>query len=134
MPKAPQWTTERTLPTASRCSKRSLPYPAARIMLLRGVVTAEDAEQLRAALTRSLTAGRLPLIVDLSSLEYADSTLLGLLLAECARTSLHVVGPLSPALDRRMTVTGIRVVLRRARRLRRRRDARSGPLPPPGQS
>ncbi|MFF3728545.1 STAS domain-containing protein [Streptomyces erythrochromogenes] len=94
MPKAPQWTTERTLPTASPCSKPSchtrLPG------LLRGAATAEDAEHLRAAFTRSLTADRLPLIVDLGSLEYADSTLLGLLLAARARTASTLSVPSVP--------------------------------------
>ncbi|MFD9619503.1 STAS domain-containing protein [Streptomyces virginiae] len=73
-----------------------MPYPAARIMLLRGVVTAEDAEHLRAAFVRSLTADRFPLIVDLGSLEYADSTLLGLLLAARARTASTLSVPSVP--------------------------------------
>lgn len=85
-----------------------IPYPPAHILALRGTVNWWDEAQLRAAFARALTADRLPLIVDLGSLEHADAVLLGVVLTARARTHLHLVGPFSRSLSRRMAITGTR--------------------------
>ncbi|MFF3015658.1 hypothetical protein [Streptomyces sp. NPDC057939] len=86
--------------------------PPARILLLRGTVNWWDETALRTALTRASTAGDLPLIVDVGSIEHADAVLLGLLLHAHIRTRLHLVGPLSRSLNRRLDVTGTRSAFR----------------------
>ncbi|MGW2990073.1 hypothetical protein [Streptomyces goshikiensis] len=50
--------------------------------------------------------------MDVGSLEHADAVLLGLLLAARTRIRLHLVGPLSRFLARRLDVTGTRHVFR----------------------
>ncbi|MER6391331.1 STAS domain-containing protein [Streptomyces sp. NPDC001523] len=87
-----------------------VPHPPARVLVLRGTVDCGDEAELRAAFTRVLAADRLPLIVDLGALRYADESLLGLLLA--ARARLHLVGPLSHSLVHRLDITGTRDVFR----------------------
>ncbi|MFD9474765.1 hypothetical protein [Streptomyces goshikiensis] len=90
----------------------SISKPPARILVLRGTVNWWDEPSLRAALTRALTAAEGPLIVDVGSLEHADAVLLGLLLAARTHIRLHLVGPLSRFLARRLDVTGTRHVFR----------------------
>ncbi|MER5775095.1 STAS domain-containing protein [Streptomyces sp. NPDC002039] len=85
-----------------------VPHPPARVLVLRGTVDCGDEAELRAAFTRVLAADRLPLIVDLGALRYADESLLGLLLA--VRTRLRLVGPLSHSLTHRLDITGTRDV------------------------
>ncbi|CAM5646786.1 hypothetical protein SAVIM338S_06415 [Streptomyces avidinii] len=89
-----------------------VPCPAARIVALRGAVNWWDEPALRAALARARTPDRLPLVVDLGSLEHADAILLGLLLATRTRGPLHLVGPLSRTLHRRLDITGTRDAFR----------------------
>ncbi|MFJ9078758.1 hypothetical protein ACIRO3_26485 [Streptomyces sp. NPDC102278] len=84
----------------------SIPVPPAWILLLRGAVNGCDEEELRAVFTRALAHPRVPLIVDLGSLEHADAFLLGLLLVARTRTRLHLVGPLSRSFKHRLDVTG----------------------------
>lgn len=88
-----------------------IPAPPARVLVLRGAVNHGDEPELRGAFARAL-AGNLPLIVDLGSLEHGDAVLLGLLLSARTRTGLHLVGPLSPSVNRRLDVTGTREVFR----------------------
>ncbi|MFF3215539.1 STAS domain-containing protein [Streptomyces sp. NPDC002886] len=88
-----------------------IPEPPATVLVLRGAANHGDERVLRAAFIRAALTG-LPFIVDLGSLEHADEILLGLLLTARTHSSLHLVGPLSPALARRLDVTGTRDVFR----------------------
>ncbi|MFD3328431.1 hypothetical protein [Streptomyces sp. NPDC058701] len=88
-----------------------IPQPPARILVLRGTVNWWDETELHTAFARATTAGR-PVIVDLGSLQAADAVLLALLLGVRTRTPLHLVGPLSPSLARRLDLTCTRDVFR----------------------
>ncbi|MFF3431472.1 STAS domain-containing protein [Streptomyces sp. NPDC002602] len=89
-----------------------IPRPPARVLLLRGSIAFWDDEQLTTAFTNAIADGLLSLIVDLGALEHADTILLGQLLSARSRVNLHLVGPLSPNLHRRLNITGTRQLFR----------------------
>ncbi|WP_406251917.1 STAS domain-containing protein [Streptomyces cyaneofuscatus] len=82
------------------------PFPHAYVLTLRGTADTASSDRLEDDFARA-TASGLPLIVDLGALEFGDETLLGLLLNARRTTGVELVGPLSPALQRRLDITGV---------------------------
>lgn len=84
--------------------------PRAQVILLRGAVDEAAEDRLEAVFVRARSE-RCPLVVDLAGVTHGGVGLLALLLRARAGGDLTLVGPVSGALGRRMTVTGTHTLL-----------------------
>jgi anti-anti-sigma factor len=81
------------------------------VLTLAGELDLNTIEEVLPVLEAALSAHPGSLVLDLSRVAFADSSALNLLLRTHARTSLHLAGPLSPAVERLFEVTGTLGVL-----------------------
>ncbi|MFJ8251273.1 STAS domain-containing protein [Streptomyces sp. NPDC094466] len=75
------------------------------VLVLRGAADIADDPELEDAFIHAMVSG-LPLIVDLSELSFGDEELLGHLIHAQRATEFALVGPITPAFQRRLDTTG----------------------------
>lgn len=81
------------------------------VLALSGEVDLSKVEEIVPVRDAALAQNPGALVVDLSRVTFADSSVLNLLLRTHARTSMHLAGPLHPVVERLFAVTGISSVL-----------------------
>ncbi|MFJ5890280.1 hypothetical protein [Streptomyces californicus] len=81
-------------------------YPAAYLLCMRGNTDPATGWLVAEAFDRA-AHWSLPLIVDLSELDYGNAELLGHLMTAHQTTGLTLVGPLSDSFQRRLDTTGL---------------------------
>lgn len=93
-------------PVVSRRTQDGVP-----VLVLSGELDLNSVADVAPVLDEALASQPEGLVVDLSRVDFADSSALNLLLRTHSRTSLHVAGPLTPFVKRLFEVTGISGVL-----------------------
>lgn len=76
------------------------------VLRLSGELDIDAAPGIELAISDAGRFGSSRIVIDLSGLVFADSTVLHLLLSAARRYELRVVGPLRPAVQRLLDVTG----------------------------
>ncbi|MEU3186773.1 STAS domain-containing protein [Streptomyces sp. NPDC006923] len=82
------------------------PLGDAYVVTLAGEVDVDVAPEIELAISDAGRFGARRVVIDLSRMTFADSTVLHLLLAAARRYELRIVGPLRPSVRRLLDVTG----------------------------